>query len=144
MVEVCSCGNQVLFPSNFVHLFFIPLLVLDKALVSSLSQFITDGVLSVAVFIGNFLMRLVEYPDEQEKIYQEILDVVGQERLPTLEDKSKLPYTNAFIYEVTRLSDFFPMFPSLECTSKCCFLIFFYIHFKIVVLLTLYIVTIVI
>ena len=76
------------------------------------------------MFIGSFLLALVQHPDEQEKIYKEILDVVGQDRLPTLEDKSKLPNTNAFIYEVTRLSDFFPMFPSLECTSRCYFVDF--------------------
>lgn len=92
------------------------------------------------MFIGSFLLTLVEYPDEQEKIYQEILDVVGEERLPTLEDKSKLPYTNAFIYEVTRLSDFFPMFPSLECTSKS-LNILLYTYFEIVVLIVVFITT---
>lgn len=90
----------------------------DKALVSSLHQFVTDGVLSVSVFIGSFLMMLVEYPDEQEKIYKEIIEVIGPERLPTLEDKNKLPFTNAFMYEVMRFTDFFPLFPSLECTKE--------------------------
>lgn len=93
-------------------------LLTDKALVSSLSQFVTDGVLSVGVFIGNFLTALVEYPDEQEKIYKEILEVIGPNRLPSLEDKNKLPYTNAFIYEVTRFTEFFPIVPSMECTKE--------------------------
>ena len=83
-----------------------------------MGQFLADGALSIGVFIGYVLMKLVEYPEECEKIHEEILEVVGQDRLPILEDKIKLPYTNAFIHEVIRLSDFFPMFPSLECTSK--------------------------
>lgn len=96
----------------------------DIALASSLCQFVTDGVMSIGIFVGNFLLKLVEYPEEQNKIYEEIVDVVGRDRMPTLEDKSKMPYTNAFMYEVTRYSDFFPIFPSLQCTSKyqCAFL----------------------
>ncbi|GFV73984.1 hypothetical protein TNCV_5108251, partial [Trichonephila clavipes] len=36
----------------------------------------------------------MEYPEEQEKIYKEIVEVVGLERQPTIEDKSKLTYLN--------------------------------------------------
>lgn len=93
------------------------MLVSDKALVSSLSQMVGDGILGVAAFVGCFLYALVKYPEEQDKIYKEIMEVVGI-RFPTAEDKNQLPYTSAFMNEVIRTSNFFPLFPSLECTSK--------------------------
>jgi len=90
----------------------------DKALVSTLAQIVGDGILSVAYFIGCFLNALVEHPEEQDKIYNELMEVVGPNRLSTIEDKSKLPYTAAFMNEVIRTSSFFPLFPSLECTKE--------------------------
>lgn len=90
----------------------------DKALLSSVYQFVTDGALTIAFFIGVILEKLVEYPEEQEKIYKELSDVLGSDRQPTMEDKSKLPYTNAFIYEVIRFSNFIALFASLKCTKE--------------------------
>ncbi|KFM69290.1 Cytochrome P450 2J1, partial [Stegodyphus mimosarum] len=89
-----------------------------KALNGSLGQFIGDGHLAVSGFIGLFCLYLVKYPEEQEKIYKEILEVIGPDRQPSAEDKSNLPYTNAFIYEALRSSDFLPFFPSLLCTRE--------------------------
>ncbi|XP_054714761.1 cytochrome P450 2F3-like [Uloborus diversus] len=95
----------------------------NEALVSSLKQFVGDGISAVAAFIVSFLTGLVEHPEEQDKLYSEISDVVGTDRHPTTEDKSSLPYTNAYIYEVLRTTNFFTMFPSLECTSKTFFVL---------------------
>ncbi|GBN04676.1 hypothetical protein AVEN_171010-1, partial [Araneus ventricosus] len=85
------------------------------ALVQSLTQFVSDGVLSVAAAISILMKFLIERPEEQEKIYKEIIEVVGTDRQPTVEDKSKLPYLNAFISEGLRVSNVFPIFPSVEC-----------------------------
>ncbi|GFQ75953.1 cytochrome P450 2B11 [Trichonephila clavata] len=90
----------------------------DESLVNNLIQFMGDGVLSVAAFISAIIRVLIDYPEEQEKIYKEIVEVVGLERQPSMDDKSKLTYLNALILEGVRVSDIFPVFPSLECTSK--------------------------
>jgi len=90
----------------------------DKALVATLVQFVGDGVLAVAALASAFLKYAVEHEEEQEKIYSELMDVVGRDREPTIEDKSRLPYTNAFILELLRTSDFFPMFPSQQCIKE--------------------------
>ncbi|XP_054711505.1 cytochrome P450 2F3-like [Uloborus diversus] len=90
----------------------------DVALVESLAQFVGDGIITVAYFIGIFLYALIHYPEEQDKLFKEINEVIGTERLPTLDDRSRLPYTNAFIYEVIRTTNFFALFPSLECTKE--------------------------
>ncbi|KAG8176955.1 hypothetical protein JTE90_015421 [Oedothorax gibbosus] len=90
----------------------------DKYLMSSLVQILGDGVLSVAAFIALFLKTLLDHPEEQEKLYKELVEVVGHDRLPTIEDKSRLTYTNAFMLEGMRVADFFPFFPSMECTKE--------------------------
>ncbi|GFQ85646.1 cytochrome P450 2B1 [Trichonephila clavata] len=90
----------------------------DRALIGTLTQFVGDGVFAVAATINFTFKCLMEYPEEQEKIYKEILEVVGLERQPTIEDKSKLTYLNAFIQETFRISDFFNFFPSQECVKE--------------------------
>lgn len=49
-----------------------------------------------------FLLAMTHYPDVQAKAQAEIDAVVGHERLPGLEDRGRLPYTEALITEVLR------------------------------------------
>lgn len=97
---------------------FVIVFILENALVSSLLQFVGDGTSAVVVFIAYFINSLIEYPEEQEKIFQELEEVVGLDRQPTLEDKNKLLYLNAFMQEVQRMSDFLNLFVNVECNSK--------------------------
>ncbi|CAL1263852.1 unnamed protein product [Larinioides sclopetarius] len=90
----------------------------DKLLMGSLMQFMGDGVLSVASFTSLLMKQLLENPEEQEKVYKEIVEVIGLDRQPTIEDKSRLTYFNAYILESLRTSDFFNFFPSQECTKE--------------------------
>ncbi|XP_071035393.1 cytochrome P450 2C15 [Parasteatoda tepidariorum] len=90
----------------------------DETLVSNLLQFVGDGVVSVSTFVTFLLMPLLDHPEEQEKIYKELVEVCGEDRNPTMADKSKLRYFNAFLLEAQRLANFVPLFPSLECTKE--------------------------
>ncbi|XP_071036360.1 cytochrome P450 2J1 [Parasteatoda tepidariorum] len=90
----------------------------DEAFVVSLIQIIGDGVYFMAIFIGAFIRVLLEHPEEQEKVYSELLEVVGESREPGMEDKSKLTYTNAFISEVMRTTDVFPLLVGLICNKE--------------------------
>ncbi|XP_041462577.1 cytochrome P450 2U1-like [Lytechinus variegatus] len=47
-------------------------------------------------------LHLIKYEDEQRKMQEEIDRVVGRDRLPTLEDRPNLPYTQAFLTESLR------------------------------------------
>lgn len=55
------------------------------------------------------LLLLVKYPDMQAKLQELIDKVVGQDRLPSTEDRSSLAYLDAFIYETMRFTSFVPV-----------------------------------
>ena len=45
---------------------------------------------------------MINYPDVQHKVQQEIETVVGNSRRPVLADRSSMPYTEATLMEVMR------------------------------------------
>jgi cytochrome P450 len=56
-----------------------------------------------------FLISCLLYPELQKKARDEIDTVVGRERLPTFEDRPKLPFIDAMCKEVLRWQPVVPM-----------------------------------
>ncbi|XP_072042983.1 cytochrome P450 1A4-like [Amphiura filiformis] len=52
---------------------------------------------------------MAEYPDIQKKVAMEIEEVIGHKRLTSLEDRGRLPYTEATMMEVLRFSSIVPL-----------------------------------
>ena len=48
------------------------------------------------------LLHCIKYEEYQRKVQEELDGVVGRDRLPTLEDKPNLIYTQAFLAESVR------------------------------------------
>ncbi|XP_048455550.1 cytochrome P450 1B1-like [Rhincodon typus] len=55
------------------------------------------------------LFHLVRLPGLQSRLGQELDRVVGRERLPRADDRRRLPWLEAFIYETLRFSSFVPL-----------------------------------
>ncbi|KAH0618563.1 hypothetical protein JD844_017896, partial [Phrynosoma platyrhinos] len=58
------------------------------------------------------LLYMAIYPEIQGKfrrVQTEIDSVIGQSRQPEITDRDSMPYTNAVIHEVQRISNIFPL-----------------------------------
>ncbi|KAJ8297795.1 hypothetical protein KUTeg_024326 [Tegillarca granosa] len=55
------------------------------------------------------LRILISRPDVQHKVQDEVDRIVGHDRLPSVSDKSSMPYTEAVIFETLRLISHLPI-----------------------------------
>lgn len=54
-------------------------------------------------------MAMTLYPEVQKRAYEEIVRVVGTDRLPTFEDRDSLPYLDCILKETLRWYPGLPM-----------------------------------
>lgn len=103
-------------PSDFIDMFLLemkksnahPSFHMDELLQLLSDLFIagsdtTSGSLSLA------FLYMVLYPEVQVKVQKELDDVVGRERLPSLNDKTKMRYVEATLNEIFRMSSVAPL-----------------------------------
>ncbi|XP_071112705.1 cytochrome P450 2U1-like [Haliotis cracherodii] len=77
-------------------------------LARTIADLFVAGTETTATTIRWTLVYFLNYPDVQEKCFQEIQDNVGQSRRPSMKDKTNLPYVEATILEVLRRADIVP------------------------------------
>ncbi len=76
----------------------------ERYLYHILNDMIFAGTETMSSTIRWGLLYMIVYPEIQEKVYQELVSVVGKER-PSITDKPRLPYTEATLMEIQRMAN---------------------------------------
>ncbi|KAL8663343.1 MAG: hypothetical protein Q9202_003979 [Teloschistes flavicans] len=67
------------------------------------------GAETVSTYLHSFVLAILSFPDAQKKAQDEIDKIIGNNRLPALEDFNNLPYLRALIDEVIRYRPILPI-----------------------------------
>ncbi|XP_060132849.1 cytochrome P450 2J4-like isoform X3 [Zootoca vivipara] len=65
------------------------------------------------------LLYMAIYPEIQAKVQAEIDSVIGQSRQPAMDDRDSMPYTNAVVHEIQRISNIIPLNVPRVTTKDC-------------------------
>jgi len=76
----------------------------DQHIIMTMSEMFLAGMETTASTLCWALLYLIHNPEVQQRLHQELDQVIGSDRLPELEDKNNLPYLEATITESLRLS----------------------------------------
>ena len=75
---------------------------------ANLMDLLIAGTETPSTAINWSVLFMVRYPDIQDKVYQEISNVIGSDCLPSINDRTHLPYVEAVLQEVLRHSVIVP------------------------------------
>ncbi|GCC36302.1 hypothetical protein chiPu_0014795 [Chiloscyllium punctatum] len=81
----------------------------DNNLVTSVTNLFAAGTDTSSSTLRWAILLMIKYPEIQGSVQGEIERVIGSERVPTMEDRKRMPYTNAVLHEVQRFANIIPM-----------------------------------
>ncbi|XP_053328567.1 cytochrome P450 2A10-like [Spea bombifrons] len=80
-----------------------------RNLVFSTLQIFFAGVETMSTTLTYALLILLKYPHVLDEVHEEIDRVIGRNRSPKLQDRSRMPYTEAVMHEMQRFVDLLPL-----------------------------------
>ncbi|XP_072337675.1 cytochrome P450 2K1-like isoform X1 [Scyliorhinus torazame] len=81
----------------------------DNNLVTSVINLFAAGTDTSSSTLRWAILFLAKYPKIQRSVQEEIERVIGSEKVPRMEDRKRMPYTNAVLHEVQRFANIIPM-----------------------------------
>ncbi|KAM4641244.1 cytochrome P450 2G1-like [Discoglossus pictus] len=80
-----------------------------KNLLMSVQNVFIAAMDSVTTTMNHSLLILVAFPEIQAKVHDEIDQVIGRDRMPRIDDRNLMPYTDAVMNEIQRFADIAPL-----------------------------------
>lgn len=81
----------------------------EKHLKWAAASLYSGGADTTVSAIYTFFLAMTLYPDTQKKAQQELVSIVGTDRIPTYSDRANLPYVDALVQEVLRWNPVTPL-----------------------------------
>ncbi|XP_064612894.1 cytochrome P450 2B19-like [Liolophura sinensis] len=81
----------------------------DTSIRATIQEVIGAGSITTLGSLNSFFLIIAKHPDVAKKIQEEIDAVIGQDRLSSLKDRTKMPYTMAAIFELLRYISHVPL-----------------------------------
>ncbi|XP_030076020.1 cytochrome P450 2F3 [Microcaecilia unicolor] len=119
--DIIQAHQEMLDPNNprdYIDVFLIKMekeknnpasYFLMETLIMTMHNLVYGGTDTVTTTLKYCILILMKYPEIAEKVQEEIDQVIGQDRLPAIEDRKNMPYTDAVIHELQRFTDIAPL-----------------------------------
>ena len=91
----------------------------DNQIISLMLSVIGGALITTISALLSIVLAIINNVPCEERIYEEIIRVVGKNRLPSLNDKTKMPYTEAVIMEALRLANVIPIIMPHNFLEEC-------------------------